>query len=323
MLFGRGDIHASVGKPQVNNNMAKSGQHKRKIKRAAALKRAATRSKRKSASKSARRAEKGGAGNASHVLGAVFQAMREGVALHEIVWGPDGKPANYRIIDTNPGYESNTKLRKGNVIGRLGTEVYGTTEPPYMDIFSRVALSGGQYSFETHFEPMDLDFKITAISPSHGMFVTIFEDITERKRMAEALSSSEQKFMAIHEHAPFGVVLLSMPAPRITEVNVAWQQMFGFSRDEVIGKTADELGIIPDSDARLRLHAAVRTQGAVRDYEMEYVTRSGERRIGSFSFSKVMIGGLRIISALSSTSPSASAAKPPWRRRYRPSRGIV
>ncbi|HPH98639.1 MAG TPA: PAS domain S-box protein [Anaerolineaceae bacterium] len=61
----------------------------------------------------------------------LFNNMAEGVALHELIY-EDGRAVNYRLIDINPQYEKILHLDRENVAGKLSTEVYGTSEPPYL-----------------------------------------------------------------------------------------------------------------------------------------------------------------------------------------------
>ncbi len=111
----------------------------------------------------------------------MFQSLAEGVALHELVRDAAGNIVNYRILEANPAYEAHTGLKAATVMGRLGTEAYGTEAPPYLDEFSKVAIDGTPYVFETYFPPMERHFRISVISPKAGQFATVFEDITDRK----------------------------------------------------------------------------------------------------------------------------------------------
>ncbi|MCK5661260.1 MAG: HAMP domain-containing histidine kinase, partial [Methanosarcinales archaeon] len=70
------------------------------------------------------------------------------------------------------------------------TELYGTSEAPYLDIYAKVAASGNSITFESTFEPMGKTFKIAVFSPGIGKFATLFADITERKRMEDVLKNS-------------------------------------------------------------------------------------------------------------------------------------
>lgn len=118
---------------------------------------------------------------------ALFENLAEGVALHDLVTDQNGKVIDYRILDVNPAFQSHTGLERTTAPGRLGTEIYGTEVPPYLEVFSQVALGGEPYVFETYFPPLEKHFRISVIAPKHGQFATVFEDITEQKRREEEL----------------------------------------------------------------------------------------------------------------------------------------
>ena len=111
----------------------------------------------------------------------LYSSMNEGVALHEIIYNPNHSAVDYIITDINPAYENIVGLKKYEVVGKKASELYGTGNPPYIEIYANVARSGKPTEFETFFEPMNKHFKISVISPEKGKFATIFEDITLRK----------------------------------------------------------------------------------------------------------------------------------------------
>ncbi len=59
----------------------------------------------------------------------------------------------------------------------------------------------------------------------------------------EVAEESSQKFKAVFDHSPITVALTSLPEGTFSEVNEAFIDMFGYSRDEAIGKTTVELGV--------------------------------------------------------------------------------
>ena len=69
----------------------------------------------------------------------------------------------------------------------------------------------------------------------------------------------------------------------ILEANDSFCEMVGFDRDEVIGRTALELGIYPDPTSRTRFVRRVLHRGGVSDHDVEVRTRKGERRYASLS----------------------------------------
>ncbi len=118
---------------------------------------------------------------------ALYSSMIEGVAFHEVVYDSSGKAVDYIITDVNSSYEKITGLTRNQAIGKKASVLYGTGEPPYLDIYAKVAFSGKPVSFETYFPPMQKHFSISVSSPAKGKFITIFHDITERKKSEERL----------------------------------------------------------------------------------------------------------------------------------------
>jgi PAS domain S-box-containing protein len=117
----------------------------------------------------------------------LFQHMAEGVALHEVILDAAGKPVNYRILQVNAQYQPFTGLAAEQVIGKLATEAYGTSTPPYMEEFTSVGMGAPPHRFETYFAPFDRIYEISVAPLGPGYFATIFLDITERKRNEVAL----------------------------------------------------------------------------------------------------------------------------------------
>jgi signal transduction histidine kinase/integral membrane sensor domain MASE1 len=116
----------------------------------------------------------------------LFENMTEGVAIHEMIYD-DAKAVDYRILDINPAFETHTGLPRSQARGLLASSLYGTGTPPYFDEYAAVALTGTPHTFDTYFPPLDRYFHISVFSPSKGMFATVFEDISDRKRKEKEL----------------------------------------------------------------------------------------------------------------------------------------
>jgi PAS domain S-box-containing protein len=120
----------------------------------------------------------------------LFEAMTEGVALHEMVHDERGNAVDYRVLDVNPAFYKQAGIRRQDAVGRTASELYGTSPAPYLEVYARVAATGVPASFEVHFDPMGRYFRISAFCPGKGHFATVFEDITERRQMELALVRS-------------------------------------------------------------------------------------------------------------------------------------
>lgn len=123
----------------------------------------------------------------------MFTSMQEGVYLHEMIYDDKGNPVNYRIIEANPVSEKYLNIKKEDAIGKLATELFGTAEAPFLDIYSQVSETGKPISFEQYFEPMGKHFFISTFSPRKGEFATVFLDITETKNHEIELIAAKEK----------------------------------------------------------------------------------------------------------------------------------
>jgi PAS domain-containing protein len=86
-------------------------------------------------------------------LRSLYESMNDGLAIHEIIY-LNGKPVDYIITEINPAYERITGLGRDTTIGKKASELYGNGEPPFLEIYARVASGGPPENFDTHFEPM-------------------------------------------------------------------------------------------------------------------------------------------------------------------------
>ena len=172
--------------------------------------------------------------------GALYNAMNEGLAIHELVCDGAGRPVDYRILEVNSAYEKIIDLKREEVCGRLSREVYGAKAPPYLDEFSRVALTGVPLTFETYFEPLDAYFEISVSALQPGMFATLFSDISETKRSEQALRQLQHLSSQILRSAGEGIFGIDRQG-LATFVNPAAAQMLGWQPEEMVGQDLHQL----------------------------------------------------------------------------------
>lgn len=122
--------------------------------------------------------------------------MMEGVALHDLVFDDRGTVVNYRLVDINPSYEKIVHLRRDEVIGRLATEAYGVSAPPYLEEFGEVAVNRTPRRLETYFPPMARYFDISIVPWGSSGFATIFTDTTDRKQSEAELEKLNTQLTA-------------------------------------------------------------------------------------------------------------------------------
>jgi PAS domain S-box-containing protein len=74
------------------------------------------------------------------------------------------------------------------------------------------------------------------------------------------------------------------------EVNEGWEKLFGYSREEAVGRTPIELGLYANLGDRPGMMSQLQRQGFLRNYELEVQTRRGEIRQVSLSAEAIVIG---------------------------------
>ncbi len=138
---------------------------------------------------------------------ALFQNLTHGIAHCRVATGRNGRPVNYEILEVNHAYELITGLKKSEVEGKLATEVFPGIEHAafdYIGTYGKVALEGGEASFEIFFEFLQRWLSVFVYSPAKGEFVVLFNDISDRKKAEEALRGSEERLLLALEAGRVG-----------------------------------------------------------------------------------------------------------------------
>ncbi len=118
----------------------------------------------------------------------------------------------------------------------------------------------------------------------------ILSDITEQKKIELALRESEERFSTIFEKSAFVGAFTSLTDGVLIAVNEAFLKVFGFEREEVLGKTTLALGINPDAEGRARILEELKTNGSVRNLELGLHTKWGEERLFALNVDVIEIG---------------------------------
>ena len=121
----------------------------------------------------------------------LFEHMLDGFAYCQMLYDHNGKPDDFIYLKVNDAFERLTGLV--GVEGKKVSEVIPGIKDAYpelFEIYGRVALTGHPENFTSELKPLSLWLSISVYSIEKGCFVTIFQNITERKASEHQIQAS-------------------------------------------------------------------------------------------------------------------------------------
>jgi PAS domain S-box-containing protein len=110
-------------------------------------------------------------------------------------------------------------------------------------------------------------------------------DITAQKEAEVALRESEEKFRLSFMTGLDAFYVATLEEGRITDANQVFEDVFGYSHDEVIGKTSLELNLYNDPADRAAMVKELKANGFVKDLELKGRKKDGTQIMVSISVS--------------------------------------
>ena len=128
----------------------------------------------------------------------------------------------------------------------------------------------------------------------HGAFAGfwgISRDVTERELEQSALHRSEQMLARLFEASPDAIMVSDRRTSQLVMVNDSFASMFGYARDELIGRTSLELGLWADAAERAEIVQALERDGVVHGRRVRRRTRDGRLLTVRYSASRLSVDG--------------------------------
>jgi two-component system, cell cycle sensor histidine kinase and response regulator CckA len=116
----------------------------------------------------------------------------------------------------------------------------------------------------------------------------------DQQKLVEELKG-EERFRKAFDANPEPITIATIDDGRYIDVNESFLRVTGYRREEVIGRTSLELKFWERPEDRAKLVDMLGKQGSVRDIEISFRTKSGEKRTGLDSGEAIEIAGQKCI----------------------------
>jgi PAS domain S-box-containing protein len=90
------------------------------------------------------------------------------------------------------------------------------------------------------------------------------------------LEENELKFNALFQLSPFSISLADADTRRMVDANENYIKTFGYTREELIGRSNTELKLL-DDEVRSKILQTIDEKGRIKNFETEFRKKSGEK----------------------------------------------
>jgi PAS domain S-box-containing protein len=225
----------------------------------------------------------------------IFDNVSDGIFVVDVT--PERR---YKLVSYNPAQERMIGIRARDAVGRFNDEYLPPEAAARVNedngrcidagvpmVFEQTLdLPGGQRHYQTTLVPVR-----DAAGRVHRL-IGAARDVTEARRLEQALRKSEERFSKAFHQNPDSVTITHLDDAVILEANPGFEQVFGYAREEVVGRSglSNGLGLWVREEDRLRLVNALRERGEVVDV-VPFRRKDGAIRDGLLSWTQIEIDG--------------------------------
>ena len=206
----------------------------------------------------------------------LFDKIKEGFYLAELVYDENGNPCDYLFLDTNPAFEGIMGLNREQIIGRRSKELFPGIKPEWLEVFAQVVRTGEPIHHHSYSDLFNRHFEAYVFKHSENQFAALVTEITESTKSEEALHISEAKYRNLFNASEVGMFRTRLDGSEILDFNQKYLSIINYTLEEIKGKPSVDLWA--DKNERDEMYKILMAEGHVRDFECGIFTKQGEVR---------------------------------------------
>jgi len=160
----------------------------------------------------------------------LFNSMKEGFVLCEMIYNEAGKPVDFRFIEANPAFALQSGVPIESIPGKLVTEIISEIEPLWIETFGSVVESGQARSINYPIAELEKHYEVHAWRSGPGRFAAVFNDITLRVAAQDLLQHQTDELAVANKNwrllaTPFRTIF-AIPCIRLSPAANSWPGMW-------------------------------------------------------------------------------------------------
>jgi len=164
----------------------------------------------------------------------LFNTKANGIVHFKVITNGNNEPVNLRFMQVNNAYEDIIKKKRGDVEGKLLTEVFpGIENAPqnYIKNYGNIGLHGGELVYEDYFEISSIWVSNYIFRAIPGEVVVIFSDISGRKNTEQALAHERELLQSIIDNIPVMITVYDSNL-NFFRLNKEFVQVLGWTEED-------------------------------------------------------------------------------------------
>jgi PAS domain S-box-containing protein len=203
-----------------------------------------------------------------------------------------------RILEVNDAFTSITSFEPEEVIGRTTTEIGLWANPE--DRIRLVELGKKQGRFKNqnvtllkkNGERLLMLWSTETIQiKDETCFISVLADITELKKVGEALKKSEEKFSKLFHASPAYISVAVIDEGRFLAVNRAFEKITGYTKGEVIDRSVYEIGLWADPNERDKIVKLIKKNPQLPPQKIRLIRKDNKVIEGLWATERIEIDG--------------------------------